>query len=98
MDLGLSGRVAFVTGGSKGIGLACAEALSREGVKVAIASRSRANVDAALAKLAGAVGVAADFTEAAAALAAIDKVRRNLGRSTFSSTARARRGARRPTT
>lgn len=47
MDLGLKGKVVIVTGGSKGIGLACAKAFMDEGAKVAIVSRSRANLDAA---------------------------------------------------
>jgi NAD(P)-dependent dehydrogenase (short-subunit alcohol dehydrogenase family) len=79
MDLELTGRVALVTGGSKGIGLACAKALAREGARVAIASRNRANVDAALGALPGATGVAADFGDAAAALRAIDEVEAALG-------------------
>ena len=79
MDLALHGRVALVTGGSKGLGLACAKALLAEGAKVAIASRSQANIDKALANLQGAIGVAADFIDAAAALAAIDAVEAKLG-------------------
>ena len=39
MDLGLAGRTALVTGGSKGIGLETARALAREGVKVLICAR-----------------------------------------------------------
>jgi NAD(P)-dependent dehydrogenase (short-subunit alcohol dehydrogenase family) len=39
MDLQLKNTVVLITGGSKGIGLACAEAFAAEGAKVAIASR-----------------------------------------------------------
>jgi NAD(P)-dependent dehydrogenase (short-subunit alcohol dehydrogenase family) len=44
-------RVVVVTGASKGIGFACAEAFVRAGAKVALVSRSRENLDAALARL-----------------------------------------------
>jgi NAD(P)-dependent dehydrogenase (short-subunit alcohol dehydrogenase family) len=51
MDLDLRGRVVVVTGASKGIGFACAQAFIDEGAKVTIVSRSQANLDAALLKL-----------------------------------------------
>lgn len=40
MDLGLRGKIALVCAGSKGIGRACAEALSAEGARVAICARN----------------------------------------------------------
>ncbi|CAN7349201.1 SDR family NAD(P)-dependent oxidoreductase [Variovorax sp. LjRoot178] len=51
MDLGLKGKVALVTGGSKGIGFACARVLAREGARVAIAARDRAALEEAVASL-----------------------------------------------
>jgi 3-oxoacyl-[acyl-carrier protein] reductase len=49
----LGGRVAVVTGGSRGIGLAIARALGAEGAKVAIASRTQRELDTARAVLEG---------------------------------------------
>lgn len=69
MDLGLTGRVALVAAGSKGLGLAVAEALAAEGVSVAICARGPAALDAAVAKISAAGGrahgVTADVSRAA---------------------------------
>jgi NAD(P)-dependent dehydrogenase (short-subunit alcohol dehydrogenase family) len=54
MDLGLGNKVVLVTGGSKGIGLACARAFAMEGAKVAIVSRDPANLARAREELANA--------------------------------------------
>ena len=54
MDLKLTGQHVLITGGSKGIGLACAQGFLREGAKVSLVSRSSSNLDAALATLSGA--------------------------------------------
>jgi NAD(P)-dependent dehydrogenase (short-subunit alcohol dehydrogenase family) len=47
MDLGIAGKVALVTGASKGLGLGVAAELAAEGARVAINSRSRKRIDAA---------------------------------------------------
>jgi 3-oxoacyl-[acyl-carrier protein] reductase len=51
MDLGLTGRRAVVTGGSKGIGLQVATELAREGAAVSICARNADEVAAAAAQL-----------------------------------------------
>ena len=51
MDLGLSGKRAIVTGGSRGIGQQCALALAREGVHVCIAARTQDVLNQVLAEL-----------------------------------------------
>jgi len=79
MELGLKGRLALISGGSKGIGLACAKALAAEGVRIVIASRSQDNIDAALAQLPGARGYAVDLKSAAAAGDLVDAVEKDLG-------------------
>ena len=53
MNLELTDRVAIVTGGSRGLGLACATALAAEGCRVAITSRDKAKLHAAANRIKG---------------------------------------------
>ena len=79
MDLELQSKHVLVTGGSKGIGLACARAFAAEGAKVAIVSRSAANLAGASEALGGAYVFAADLADAAAAREMVDRVERDFG-------------------
>jgi NAD(P)-dependent dehydrogenase (short-subunit alcohol dehydrogenase family) len=79
MDLGLSGKAALVTGGSKGIGLACAELLAKEGCRVAITSRDRGNLDAAAKRIGGCFAHAADLIFDEEAARVVDAVEREIG-------------------
>lgn len=67
MDLGLQNKVAWVVGGSEGIGYAAAQSMLQEGTKVIISSRKQEKIDRALTDLqketgSTAVGIAADAT------------------------------------
>jgi NAD(P)-dependent dehydrogenase (short-subunit alcohol dehydrogenase family) len=93
MDLGLGGRRAVVTGGSKGLGKAIAAGLLAEGAAVAICSRHASELEAAAAELAEAGGkvisqrcdvtdpgqVSAFIEESAAALGGLDVLVNNAG-------------------
>ncbi|OZI60417.1 SDR family oxidoreductase [Bordetella genomosp. 11] len=84
MDLGLKGKTAMITGGSKGIGLAVAKALMAEGVNVGIVARGRAGLNDAMAQLDGqgrskAVAVAADLIDPDQAAGAVTAIEDALG-------------------
>src|SRR5690349_9404517 len=84
MNLGLDGKLAIVSGASRGIGRACAEELAREGADVALVARD----GAALAEVRGeieklgrrAITVACDLREPAAAAAAVQATLGAFGR------------------
>jgi 3-oxoacyl-[acyl-carrier protein] reductase len=83
MALGLSGKFALVTGGSHGIGLASARKLADAGCNVAICSRSKERLDAAIEELKPCgvelLAVAADVLETDAADRVMDVVDREWG-------------------
>ncbi len=96
MDLGLTGKTALVTGGSKGLGRHAALALAGEGCNVSICARGQEALDQTVAELQGlgvrAVGVQADVTtqegtsllvrETTDALGPVDVLVNNVGGST----------------
>jgi NAD(P)-dependent dehydrogenase (short-subunit alcohol dehydrogenase family) len=75
MDLELKGKTALVTGGSKGIGRAVAAALAREGARVAICSRTAADLDRAAAEIQAAVS-GSEVVPIAADLGSLSEVSR----------------------
>ena len=80
MDLGISGRTALVTGASAGLGLACAQALAAEGVRVAVASRSADKLAATVATLDGdPVMLTVDLSDPASVDALVDDATEALG-------------------
>ncbi|MEV4574477.1 SDR family oxidoreductase [Nonomuraea jabiensis] len=83
MDLGISGKVALVTGGSAGIGLAAAKSLAREGCDVCVAARNPERLAEAVVQLQeyGKVvhAVLADVEDPAAARRVVEETRDVLG-------------------
>lgn len=84
MELGLKGRSAIVTGASKGIGKAIARGLAQEGVKVALLSRTAAELEATAREIAAATGtqllaIPTDIRNDAAVKAAVERASNELG-------------------
>ncbi len=84
MDLGLKGKVALITGASKGLGRAIAEELAKEGVHVSICARGKEDLEKAAAGLrqhgGTVVAVQADATKMDDVQRVIDETVKQLGR------------------
>src|SRR5262245_9015883 len=80
----LDGRIALVTGASRGLGLAMAEALAGQGAHVLLNGRDPGTLDAAAAKIEAAgnraESIAFDVADADATAAAMSEIERRHGR------------------
>jgi NAD(P)-dependent dehydrogenase (short-subunit alcohol dehydrogenase family) len=79
MDLGLKDATVLITGGSKGIGFACARGFIAEGAKVVMVARCSNGLMAAREILGGGYTYAADLTDMHAAQAVVERVESEVG-------------------
>lgn len=73
-------RVAIVTGGSLGIGLAAVRAFAAKGIRVAALARDRGRLEQAIAGIDGAVAIAADVSDEADVVRAVGETMQRFGR------------------
>ena len=87
MNFSIAGKVALVTGGATGIGLASAVALSREGVKVIVSGRRTEVAEAALAEIrqggGDAIFIQADVSQSSAAESLLARAAAHWGQLDF---------------
>jgi 3-oxoacyl-[acyl-carrier protein] reductase len=80
MQLNLNGKTALVTGSSRGIGFAIAEALNVEGCRVALNSRNSGELARVVAGLPGAIAVPGDITKSIEAQRVVSEVLTSFGK------------------
>jgi len=80
MSRKLEGKIAIVTGGSTGIGLATAKRFAHEGAQVIVTGRRQAELDAAVSAIGNATGIRVDSSNLAELDRLFDRVRSEKGR------------------
>jgi 3-oxoacyl-[acyl-carrier protein] reductase len=79
IQIDLAGRVAVVTGSTRGIGREIAATLSGAGARVVVVGRDRARADEVAAEIGAERGAAADVTDPAAVAALIESIEKDFG-------------------
>ena len=83
MDLGIKGKKALVTGSGRGIGRSIAINLAKEGVKVAIVSRTQSDLDNVLKEMGGEekghYAISCDFTEEGMPCKVVSEIQGKIG-------------------
>jgi 3-oxoacyl-[acyl-carrier protein] reductase len=78
VDFGIEGKVALVTAATRGIGLAIAQSLAKEGARVGVVARTESDLRRVAQELGG-VGVAADVATEEGCVRAVAQTQQNLG-------------------